>query len=191
MNRIHVTATAMLIFSACTSQSLETTFTSQDTRIDSYIENITLTLTDPDGNPMTDEDGNTITVTPEVVTSNGCHRVIINEGNGDALTSKGSATIYYAGYVFTTSPSTLFGTNHEETATAAGWSEETDFSPLRISLGDSNLVEGLRNALPGAREGEECYVFFSGRYGMGKKTFGIIPANSALCYHIWILDVEN
>ncbi|MDE5889588.1 MAG: FKBP-type peptidyl-prolyl cis-trans isomerase [Bacteroidales bacterium] len=184
-------ATALTLMFSCTTQSLETTFTSQDTRIDSYIEKIVLDLVDVEGNPILDENGNKITLKPEVVTRNGCHRVIINDGKGDGLSTEGSATIYYAGYVFTTGPSTMFATNHRETALNAKWSEDMDFEPLRVSPGDKNLVTGLRNALPGAKAGEECWIYFSGKYGFGKKAVGIIPANSAICYHIWVESIEN
>ncbi|MCM1501551.1 MAG: FKBP-type peptidyl-prolyl cis-trans isomerase [Bacteroidales bacterium] len=186
-----ITAFLIAILSACTAQSLETTYTSQDSRIDSYIEKLTLRLEDAEGNPILDENGKPITVKPEVVTNKGCHRVIIKEGDGDGLSASGSATIYYAGYIFTTALSGMFATNHRKTALEANWSEDMDFTPLTLSLADKNTVTGLRNALVGAKAGEECEVFFSGKYGMGKKAVGIIPANSALCYHIWIESIEN
>lgn len=168
---------------SCTSQSLETVFTSQNTRIDSYIERMTLT--------GYDEEGNEITVKPEVVTRNGCHRVIINNGDGAETTAGSTVSIEYAGYVFASAPTVLFGTNKKEIAEAAGWSTEGDFAPLTVKMNDKNLVEGLRHGLIGAKKGEECFVFFSGKYGMGKTPLGLIPSNSALCYRIWVTDVRN
>lgn len=186
-----IIAAILLSAISCTTQSLETTFNSQDSKIDSYIEKITLKVVDGEGNPVLDDDGKETIIKPEVVTRKGCHRVIINDGHGDGLSPNGKAVIYYAGYIFTTGPSTLFATNHKETALAAKWSEDMDFGALKVSPSDKNLVTGLRNALPGAKAGEECWIFFSGKYGMGKKATGIIPANSALCYHIWVESIEN
>lgn len=174
---------AVMLSAACTSMNLETLFTTQNTRIDSYIERMTLT--------GYDEEGNEVTVKPEVITRNGCHRVIINEGDGKEITAGSTVSIEYAGYVFASAPAALFGTNRADIASAAGWSEEADLDPLSIRMNDKNLVEGLRNALPGAKKGEECFIFFSGKYGMGKKPLGVIPSNSALCYRIWVLDVQN
>ena len=53
------------------------------------------------------------------------------------------------------------------------------------------LLEGLRKGLEGVRAGEECEIMFSGKYGYGNKTFGIIPATSALLYKIWVVGVSN
>mgnify|MGYP002512817307 CR=1 FL=1 len=39
--------------------------------------------------------------------------------------------------------------------------------------------------------GEECEIIFSGKYGFGNDVFGIIPANSALLYKIWVVGVAN
>jgi len=188
--RIYCAVAAAIMLPSCTGQSLETTFTSQDSKIDSYIENMTLNVVDPEGNPVLDENGNPMTIKPEVVTNNGCHRVIVNEGGGDVLSAGGSANIYYAGYIFTSSPSSLFATNRKEIAEQAGW-KDAEFGLLSIDMDDKNIVTGLRNAIEGARAGEECFIFFSGKYGFGKRSYGIIPANSALCYRIWIDSVSN
>jgi FKBP-type peptidyl-prolyl cis-trans isomerase len=39
--------------------------------------------------------------------------------------------------------------------------------------------------------GEECQILFTGKYGFGNKAFGIIPANSALVYKIWVESISN
>ena len=56
---------------------------------------------------------------------------------------------------------------------------------------DASLLEGLRKGLLGVQPGEECEIVFSGKYGFGKKSFGMIPANSALLYKIWVAGVAN
>jgi FKBP-type peptidyl-prolyl cis-trans isomerase len=56
---------------------------------------------------------------------------------------------------------------------------------------DATLIEGLRKGLIGVQPGEECEIVFSGKYGFGRKSFGMIPANSALLYKIWVVGVTN
>jgi FKBP-type peptidyl-prolyl cis-trans isomerase len=41
------------------------------------------------------------------------------------------------------------------------------------------------------KAGEECEILFCGKYGFGNSTFGIIPANSALAFKIWVVSVSN
>ena len=43
----------------------------------------------------------------------------------------------------------------------------------------------------GVKAGEECEIIFSGKYGFGNDSFGIIPANSALLYKIWVISISN
>ena len=62
---------------------------------------------------------------------------------------------------------------------------------LTISLNDYKLLPGLKSGLIGARGGEECQILFSGKYGFGKKSSGIVPSNSALVYKIWVESVSN
>jgi FKBP-type peptidyl-prolyl cis-trans isomerase len=62
---------------------------------------------------------------------------------------------------------------------------------MEINITDSELIEGLRNGLMGVKAGEECEILFSGKYGFGNKTFGMIPAKSALLYKIWVVSVTN
>ena len=34
-------------------------------------------------------------------------------------------------------------------------------------------------------------ILFSGKFGFGNKMIGIIPANSALAYKIWVISISN
>lgn len=87
---------------------------------------------------------------------------------------------------------TLFATNHYATAALSGWSlSQGDFSPMTVDLGSGDLVEGLQAGLPGVRAGEVCDILFSGRYGLGKKPLGTVPANSALLYRIWVVSISE
>ena len=53
--------------------------------------------------------------------ANGSVRLVQTEGTGEGLTEHGAVSFYYAGYVFNSSPSGLFATNHQETAEKAGF----------------------------------------------------------------------
>lgn len=129
--------------------------------------------------------------------SGGSTRVTLNEGDGVELNARGSARITYAGYNFKSgsiSASGLFATNSSETAAASGWNL-TDggvlTGPVELSLTDKDLLDGLRNGLIGVREGEECYILFSGKYAFGKSKVGNIPPNAPLAFHIWVESIQN
>jgi FKBP-type peptidyl-prolyl cis-trans isomerase 2 len=103
-------------------------------------------------------------------------------------------SFYYAGYVFngSVSSSNLFITNHQATAEQAGWDlTDAGYELYEINLGEARLVQGLKDGLYGVKAGEECEIIFSGKYGFGNENFGIIPANSALLYKIWVAGVSN
>jgi len=83
-------------------------------------------------------------------------------------------------------------TNHEATSIQDKWSiTDQDFSICEMNLGKTELIEGLKSGLTGVKAGEECEILFSGKYGFGDNEFGIIPANSALLYYIWVIAVSN
>ena len=172
-------AAAVCCISSCKEQSLETTYSSQEDRIDSFIEG--LMNQDP---------------APRVVRNGGSNRIVLTEGTGDVLETGGTVSFYYAGYVFTGSePSAgnLFATNREETATESGWTlTSPDYGILTLTLDeDTELLEGLKNGLAGVRGGEICYIVFSGKHGFGNEITGTVPANSALIYQIWVESLTN
>lgn len=168
-----------LAFCACQSD-LETTYNAQETRIDSYISS----------NRVVGED------TLRVVYNGGSNRLVVTEGQGEELSASGTVSFYYAGYVFngSLSNSSLFATNHEDTAAAANWNlEGQDFTPVTINMAETKktLLQGLANGLIGMKGGEEAEILFSGKYGFGNKAYGNIPAKSALAYKIWVVAVSN
>ena len=173
----------ILVFAgtSCMKEKLEMTYTNQESKIDQYINS----------NKYTD---NTKTDSLRVVYNGGSARLVLKEGAGEELNANGTAAIYYAGYVFNgnKSKTNLFITNHEDTAKGAGW-ELTDenFDIYQFNMSDTKFVEGLRNGLLGIKGGEHCQILFSGKYGFGNEEFGIIPANSALLYEIWVEAVSN
>ena len=120
--------------------------------------------------------------------------LVTKEGEGEELKSNGSVAFYYAGYVFSSgiNSSNLFSTNHQETAASAGWTlTDEDDDILTINLESYELIPGLKSGLEGVKTGEECQILFSGKYGFGKKGVGIVPANSALVYKIWVESISN
>ncbi len=238
---------AAVLLCSCTKQSLETTFNNQETKIDTYAEDVRfivreLTLTVTEGGNGNYSMESVDTIAPRVTRNGGATRLSIIEGDGPQLSSKGTATFHYAGYVFSSGPSTIqtsyltvsdttgvahtdwlfstpystinasgsaftgatisgsgsssglsmFDTNHYLTAMFTGWTLlEGDDDPLKVSLNDATVVEGLRKGLEGVREGEVCDIVFSGRYGLGKRDKGVVSANSALLYRVWVDSISN
>ena len=185
MNRSYKIAAVVafaLIGSSCIKEKLELTYTSQEDKIDSYINS----------NKYTDSSK---TDSLRVVYNGGACRMVMTEGIGDELKSDGVIYFYYAGYTFTGSGPNrnyLFTTNHEQTAKSAGWElTDANYDLLKLNMSDASLLPGLRNGLIGVRGGEHCQILFSGKYGYGNKQFGIIPANTALLYEIWVEAVSN
>lgn len=169
---------AAMMVCSCTSESLQLIYSNQDQKIESFVEK--QLSSNPDA---------------RAEYSGGVVRVVLTEGEGDALKSNGTVSMYYAGYDFSSgslSDKALFATNNENIAKAAKWelSGDPSFEPVIIDMND-NLLEGLKTGLIGVRRGEECYILFSGKHAFGKVSVGTIPANAPLAYHIWVNDIEN
>lgn len=165
----------ILAMSSCVKQKLEVEYTNQETKIDSYVSK-------------------TMKETMTVAYNNGSTRLTLKPGTGDALDKDGAVSFYYAGYVFNGSVTdgNMFATNHKETAEKARWDlTDADYAIYETDLRDARLLEGVRNGLKGVRAGEECIILFTGKYGFGNSAFGIIPANSALAFKIWVVGVSN
>lgn len=168
---------AAMTLSSCVKEKLEVTYNGQESKISTYIENEL-------------KKSNEYTV--EYLS--GSNRLTRKQGEGEALGKNGTVTFYYAGYTFNGNvvSTAMFASNHEATVANAGWElTEIDLQPLTVNLKENDLVEGLRNGLEGVKGGQECEIVFSGKYGFGNSTFGIIPANSALLYKIWVISVSN
>ena len=173
---INIFLTALVCFasSSCIKEKLETIYSNQESKIDTYLSKYDSTM---------------------IFRNGGSNRLTVTPGEGESLDSQGMVSFYYAGYIFTSgapSNANLFITNHRETADKAGWElTDQDFEIYEISMADASLVEGLRKGLLGVKPGEQCEIIFSGKYGFGNKSFGMIPANSALFYRIWVVGVAN
>lgn len=192
---------------SCVKEKLETTYNSQEDKIEKYIESkryvkgkVQVPSRDDDGNIIYDDNGeqvmkdSTVTDTLRVINNAGSNRLVTKEGEGEELKENGSIAFYYAGYTFATSfnSSNLFSTNYSLCATEAGWTlSEEESKILTINLQEYDLIPGLKNGLVGVKAGEECEIIFSGKYGFGKRALGIVPANSALAYRIWVESISN
>lgn len=167
-------AALALTLTSCMGSKLEETYNNQESRIDSYISG--------KGEGY------------RSVRNGGANRLILKEGEGEELERSGFVSFYYAGYTFngSFSPSSLFTTNDLATAEQAGWNlTDADYRIYEINLKDAELTQGLKDGLLGVRAGEECEILFSGKYGFGNENFGIIPANSAQLWKIWVVAVSN
>ena len=159
---------------SCTKTKLEGIYNRQENQIDTYVSKY-------EGDHR-------------IVYRGGSSRIIMTEGQGDSLSVNGYVSFYYAGYTFSgnVSNANMFITNHKETAERAGWNlTDADYGLYEIKMSDAELLPGLKEGLIGVKAGEECEILFSGKYGIGSKPFGIIPANSALLYKIWDITVSN
>ena len=168
-----------LALPSCMKEERELAYAKQETKIEQFVEKQLTTYPDA-----------------RVAYNGGTTRIVISEGDGVELTSRGTAGILFAGYDFTSgsvASSSMFATNNYSFALGCGWdlTDEGIFETLTIDLTDKNVIEGLRSGLEGVREGEECYILFSGRYGFGKDKIGTISANAPLAFHVWVQTVEN
>lgn len=165
---------ASAAMTSCTKSKLEGIYNRQESQIDSYLMRYS-----------NDH---------RIVYRGGASRLVLNEGQGDTLSGHGYVSFYYAGYCFNGSVSAdnLIITNHQATAEQSEWNlTDADYSLYEINMGNTDLIQGLRDGLIGVKAGEECEILFSGKFGFGNKPFGIIPANSALLYKIWVIAVTN
>lgn len=202
-NKIILLLILCMSAASCVKDKLEETYSRQETQIDTYLtrnrvvkrDSIQIIIT-PNADDPTKNDTTKVKVewedTLDVVYNNGAARLIKTEGTGPELTENGAVSFYYAGYIFSSSPSTLFATNHRETAEGANFElTDADYELIEADMTKARMIDGLRNGLIGVRSGEECEIVFSGKHGFGDEVFGTIPVNSALLYKIWVVGVSN
>ena len=105
--------------------------------------------------------------------------------------------IYFDAYVIENGkPTTIYWSNTEEMYRKFR-SENPDFTvdwstdPLRITLGETEILEGLNMTLPGCREKDSVQVFMTYDLAYGKKIVGTVPKNSAVAWYMKIDKVEK
>ncbi len=107
--RLATALIVLLALASCTAQSLQTTYNNQETKIDTYADAVNfieceLTVNSSTGNYAMEKID---TIAPRITRNGGATRLTVIEGDGDQLTSNGSVTFRFAGYVFTSGPSTI------------------------------------------------------------------------------------
>ena len=185
-----------LLCSSCIKEKLETTYKKQESQIDSYLSKNNTARRD---STIVYEDGTTKDTTwtenLDIIYNKGAARLVTKKGSGPKLSENGAVSFYYAGYIFKGSAPTaanLFSTNHQTTAETSSFKvTDADYSLFEVNMAETELLEGVRNGLAGVQAGEECEILFTAKYGYGSHTFGMIPANSALLYRIWVVGVSN
>ncbi len=165
---IAVTAAAGLI--SCANEDKKLTIADQEAAIDSYITQNYANNT--------------------VVRRNGSNRVILDSTSvniPDSLMYGDSLYFYYAGYIFTNSPSRLFSTNNYTVAEESGFvTSDPDYSVRKILYTEGCLVNGLENGMYGVKDGGHYLILFSAQYGFYDSYVYNIPKLSALAYEIWV-----
>lgn len=165
---IAVTAAACLI--SCANEDKKLTIADQEAAIDSYITQNYANNT--------------------VVRRNGSNRVILDSTSvniPDSLMYGDSLYFYYAGYIFTNSPSRLFSTNNYDVAEESGFViSNRDYSVRKILYNKGCMVNGLENGMYGVKDGGHYLILFSAQYGFYDSYVYNIPKLSALAYEIWV-----
>ena len=166
-------AAAAFLLLSCAKEEKELTVADQEAAIESYInQNFSQYY---------------------IVRRGGSNRIIVDTtvvGATDSLEYGDSLYFYYAGYTFTSSPSSLFSTNNEYLATESGFSlSDQDFSIKKVHFTPGAMISGLENGLYGVKDGEHCVILFSAKYGFYDDYVYNIPKLSALAFEIWVEDV--
>lgn len=153
---------------SCEKQDRENTYISQEERIDSYISSLDDSY--------------------RVMYQNGASRVVVTEGNSrDSLCVGDSVYFYYSGYQFSGGKGAFFATNDAKTAGENGVTVSGE--PFKLRYGSDGLIKGLHNGMAGVREGENCYIIFSGKYGYGNEIMFNLPKLTPLFFDIKVEKV--
>ncbi len=181
MNHTIISALAALavLASSCGKSEVGDAYLQQDKNIESLVKSLA-----PENSEAT------------VEYIDGVVRVTVTHGEGPLLESDGTVSFLYAAHHINSSsltPGNMFVTNSKEFAEASNWtvSDTTIFQVSTVNLAEESLVKGLEKGIVGVKAGDECYIMFNGKYGFGKHTVGVVPANSALAYHLWISSVSD
>lgn len=76
----------------------------------------------------------------------------------------------------------------------AGWTMDDNpffsFTPLRATVGNGELIEGVDKALAGCRVGDEVEVYCTSSVAYGKSLVETLPKNTPVYWHIIINGTE-
>jgi len=99
----------------------------------------------------------------------------------------------FVGQVFSSRPEGWFYTNinaifaSDTLLTAEHWS----VGPEVVTLGETPLIKGLQDGLPGSVQGDSVYLYLTSDQAYGGKNMGIVPKNSALMFFMYIQNVTK
>ena len=123
------------------------------------------------------------------------------EGRQDKPTVDWGSTIeiYYSAYIFSGSKPSLkelYATNEESQIEelkklGLNTSYEWTTDPLEITIGESEILKGLEEALPECKEGDTVEIYMTFPKANGNNYVGMVPAKSAVMWVINILSVTN
>ncbi len=194
---IALLAVAALATAGCDDQ--EDMFTKQQEGIVRYLTSTRRLIAE-------EEVGNVIEDNPAFYTAYGreLYRHIptyYNEGR-DALVEvvPGSRiTIDFDAFVFDNSEPSLSSCYWSNTAKTIGTLEASnphakldwEVAPLALTVGETSMIEGLREALVGCREQDSVQIYMTYKKAYGKKLVGTVPKYSAVAWYIKILSVEQ
>lgn len=120
------------------------------------------------------------------------YRYIVEEyEDNEAITNGSTFYMDFAAYTFTTAPSTLYYTNIEsylEDDLSGLNTEYWSFEPKEVTLGTTDLIEGLTTCLKGCHYGDSINVFICSDLAFEDKGVGIITESTAVMYAIRILE---
>lgn len=153
---------------SCTKQDREATILTQEANIDRY-----LSSKFPDST---------------VIRLNGSNKVVLTKVvSKDSLEFGDSLYFYYAGFIFSNGPGTMFATNWEEAAEANKfYLTNPDYSIMKVKYERNSFIPGLTHGLFGVREGEQSVIVFSAKYGFNNTSVYNIPKLSPLLYQVFI-----
>lgn len=108
-------------------------------------------------------------------------------------------TLRYSAYIFSNRKPTiadLYATNDEqliEQLTLAGLNTSYEWTtePYPVTLGTTEIIEGLETALIGCREGDNVEIYMTYEQAYGKADIGMVPSKAAVVWFVDILSVTK
>jgi hypothetical protein len=194
---IAVAAITALCLVACSNET-DTTLTQQQSTISKYLEGShkpRLIAEEEIASSMDDE--------PQFYTHWGLdiYRYIstyYDEGREErAVVEHGSKLeLKYSAYIFTNSTpniANMFATNDPDSIAALeseglNTSYEWSTEPLKVTIGNGDVLESIETALLGCHEGDHVEIYLTFEAGYGKDYLGKVPSKSPL---VWIIDINN
>ena len=75
----------------------------------------------------------------------------------------------------------------EQSGNTLDWSTE----PLIVTLGTTDIIEGLEHTLPGCHEADSVQVYMTSNLAYGKQLIGVVPKNSMVAWYMRIEKVTK